>query len=157
MYLYTRFPVPGMPKLRRKSSLKSLIEDDLHDFYTISWYSLWFLWHFAEDPEDTSLASAREQEEACAEMKLRKAEEIEEIRNWSRKHWAPFLAYDQAREFLDYWIREHARVQGKLQYCAGENAQLQKELEDCASKITWYQEELRNPARYAGEDEDEFE
>jgi hypothetical protein len=150
-----------MSSLPEKFPLGKQIRYDQEDLDAISADPLGWLWLYKEDPEDTSLAAAIEWEEACAEMELQKAEEIEEIRNWSRKHWAPVFAYDQTREFLDYWIREHARVQAKLQYCPGENAQLQEELqaelEYCASEITWCQEKLQNLNRYAGGDEDEFE
>jgi len=145
-----------MSSLPEKFPIKRQIRYDLEDSKAISENPLGLLWLYEQDPEDTSPVVAREWEE---EMELRKAEEIKEIRDWSRKLWAPFFAYDQTLEFLNYWISERARVQAKLQYCAGENAQLQKELqaelEDCASKIMWYQEELRNLNRVTQEDEDE--
>jgi len=148
-----------MSSLPQKFPLREQIRYDQEDLDAISEDPLGLLWLYKEDPEDTSLASARDWEEACEEMKQRRVEEIQADRNFWRKHWAPFLAYDQICEFLDYWIRERALVQAKLQYCAGENAQLQEELqaelEDCASKITWWQEKLQNLNRYAGESEDE--
>jgi len=83
-----------MSSLPQKFPLREQIRYDQEDLDAISEDPLGLLWLFAEDPEYTSLASAREQEEACEEMRLRKAEEIQEDTNFWCDHWHPFFQTD---------------------------------------------------------------
>ena len=104
-----------MPSLPRKFPPRQQIRNDQEDGLAISANPVWLLRLFGKDPDDTSLAAAREWEKDCAEMELRKAEEIQKDMNFWRKHWIPYFAYDQICAFLDYWISEYAHVQAKLQ------------------------------------------
>lgn len=156
MYLYTRFPFLDMPNLRRKSSLGSSIEDDLHDFYDILEYSLWFVWLFARDPEETSLAAAREEADYIAEMKEQAAEEYKKSCAFWAKDWNDRFKLDQLFEDLQDVMSKCKDLREQLTHETRQavKEQLQAELEYWTSQVEGFREALKNFDR--DEDDDGY-
>ena len=156
MYLYTRFPFLDMPNLRRKSSLGSSIEGDLHDFYDILEYSLWFVWLFARDPEETSLAAAREEADYIAEMKEQAAEEYKKSCAFWAKDWNDRFKLDQLFEDLQDVMSKCKDLREQLTHETRQavKEQLQAELEYWTSQVEGFREALKNFDR--DEDDDGY-
>lgn len=156
MYLYTRFPFLDMPNLRRKSSLGSSIENDLHDFYDILEYSLWFVWLFARDPEETSLAAAREEADYIAEMKEQAAEEYKKSCAFWAKDWNDRFKLDQLFEDLQDVMSKCKDLREQLTHETRQavKEQLQAELEYWTSQVEGFREALKNFDR--DEDDDGY-
>ena len=158
MYLYTRFPFPCMSSLPEKFPIGRQIRYDLEDLKAISENPLGLLWLYEEDPEDTSLAAAREEADYIAEMKEQAAEEYKKDCAFWAKDWNDRFKLDQLFEDLQDVMSKCKDLREQLTHETRQavKEQLQAELEYWTSQVEGFREALKNFDRDEGEDDGEY-